>query len=41
VLVGPLEEFFEERPRPLADGTIAISRALARRAEGSASIRAG
>jgi glycosyltransferase involved in cell wall biosynthesis len=34
VLVGPLEEFFEERPRPLADGTIAISQALARRAQG-------
>jgi glycosyltransferase involved in cell wall biosynthesis len=34
VLVGPLEQFFEERPRPLADGTIAISHALARRARG-------
>ena len=30
--VGPLEEFFEERPRPLADGTIVISRALGQRA---------
>lgn len=34
VLIGPLEQFFEERPRPYADGTVVISRALGRRAEG-------
>lgn len=34
MVVGPLEEWFEERPRPLADGTVVISRALGRRAEG-------
>lgn len=33
-LVGPLEQFFEEKPRPHADGTIVISKALGRRAEG-------
>ena len=32
--MGPLEQFFEERLRPYADGTVVISRALGRRAEG-------
>jgi glycosyltransferase involved in cell wall biosynthesis len=32
-LIGPIEQVFEERPRPYADGTVAISRALASRAE--------
>jgi glycosyltransferase involved in cell wall biosynthesis len=32
-IVGPLEQFFEEKPRPHADGTVVISRALGRRAE--------
>jgi glycosyltransferase involved in cell wall biosynthesis len=33
LLVGPLEQFFEEKPRPHADGTVVISHALGRRAE--------
>lgn len=33
LLVGPLEQFFEEKPRPHADGTVVISHALRRRAE--------
>jgi glycosyltransferase involved in cell wall biosynthesis len=33
VLIGPLEQWFEEKPRPHADGTVVISHALARRAE--------
>ena len=33
-LIGPLEQWFEEKPRPRADGTVVISRALGRRAEG-------
>jgi len=33
VLVGPLEQWFEEKPRPHADGTVVISKALGRRAE--------
>jgi glycosyltransferase involved in cell wall biosynthesis len=33
-VMGPIEQFFEERPRPHADGTIVISRALAERAAG-------
>lgn len=32
-LIGPLEQFFEEKPRTKADGTIVISRALAKRAQ--------
>ena len=32
-LIGPLEQVFEERPRPYADGTVVISHALGRRAE--------
>ena len=32
-VVGPLEQIFEERPRPHADGTVVISRALGARAE--------
>lgn len=32
-LIGPLEQLFEEKPRPHADGTIVISHALGRRAE--------
>jgi glycosyltransferase involved in cell wall biosynthesis len=32
-LVGPLELLFEEKPRPHADGTVVISRALGKRAE--------
>lgn len=32
-LVGPLEQWFEEEPRPRADGTVVISKALGRRAE--------
>jgi glycosyltransferase involved in cell wall biosynthesis len=32
-LIGPVEQFFEEKPRPHADGTIVISRALRARAE--------
>lgn len=32
-LVGPLEQLFEEKPRPYADGTVVISRALGERAE--------
>lgn len=32
-LIGPLEQFFEEKPRPYADGTVVISRALGTRAE--------
>jgi glycosyltransferase involved in cell wall biosynthesis len=31
--IGPLEQFFEEKPRPYADGTVVISRALGERAE--------
>jgi glycosyltransferase involved in cell wall biosynthesis len=31
--IGPLEQFFEERPRPRADGTVVISNALAARAQ--------
>jgi glycosyltransferase involved in cell wall biosynthesis len=31
-LMGPLEQVFEERPRPYADGTVVISRALGARA---------
>jgi glycosyltransferase involved in cell wall biosynthesis len=34
VVLGPLEQFFEEKPRPRADGTVVISRALGRRAAG-------
>jgi glycosyltransferase involved in cell wall biosynthesis len=33
-VIGPLEEFFEEKPRPYADATVVISRALGQRAEG-------
>lgn len=32
-LIGPLEQWFEEKPRPHADGTVVISHALGRRAE--------
>ena len=32
-LIGPLEQYFEEKPRPHADGTVVISRALGQRAE--------
>jgi glycosyltransferase involved in cell wall biosynthesis len=32
--IGKLEQFFEEAPRPYADGTVVISRALGERAEG-------
>ncbi len=32
-LIGPLEQWFEEKPRPKADGTVVISRALGERAE--------
>ena len=32
-LIGPLEQFFEEKPRPRADATVVISRALGKRAE--------
>ena len=32
-VVGPLEQLFEERPRPFADATVVISRALGKRAE--------
>jgi glycosyltransferase involved in cell wall biosynthesis len=39
-LIGPLEQVFEEKPRPHADGTVVISRALGKRAEGLG-IRAG
>lgn len=31
-LIGPLEQLFEEKPRPHADGTVVISRALGQRA---------
>jgi glycosyltransferase involved in cell wall biosynthesis len=31
--IGPLEQLFEENPRPRADGTVVISRALGERAE--------
>jgi len=31
-LIGPLEQWFEEKPRPRADATVVISRALGRRA---------
>jgi len=31
-LIGPLEQWFEEKPRPHADGTVVISRALGQRA---------
>jgi len=34
MLIGPLEQFFEEKPRPYADGTVVISHALGKRAEG-------
>ncbi len=34
LLIGPLEQFFEEKPRPHADGTVVISKALGQRAEG-------
>jgi glycosyltransferase involved in cell wall biosynthesis len=30
--IGPFEQWFEEKPRPIADGTIVISHALERRA---------
>ena len=33
-IMGPLEQLFEEKPRPYADGTVVISRALGARAEG-------
>lgn len=33
VLIGPLEQAFEEKPRAHADGTVVISRALGKRAE--------
>jgi glycosyltransferase involved in cell wall biosynthesis len=33
LLVGPLEQYFEEKPRPHADGTVVISHALGRRAQ--------
>jgi glycosyltransferase involved in cell wall biosynthesis len=33
VLIGPLEQLFEERPRPYADGTVVISHALGQRAK--------
>ncbi len=33
MLIGPIEQLFEEKPRPHADGTVVISRALGRRAE--------
>lgn len=33
MLIGPLEQFFEEKPRPYADATVVISRALGRRAQ--------
>jgi glycosyltransferase involved in cell wall biosynthesis len=32
-LIGPVEQWFEENPRPRADGTVVISHALGRRAE--------
>jgi glycosyltransferase involved in cell wall biosynthesis len=32
-LIGPLEQFFEEKPRPHADGTVVISHALGERAQ--------
>jgi glycosyltransferase involved in cell wall biosynthesis len=32
-LIGPVEQFFEEKPRPRADGTVVISHALGKRAE--------
>ena len=32
-IVGPLEQWFEEKPRSKADGTVVISHALGRRAE--------
>jgi glycosyltransferase involved in cell wall biosynthesis len=31
--IGPIEQLFEEKPRPHADGTVVISHALGRRAE--------
>ncbi|CAN5294732.1 glycosyltransferase [soil metagenome] len=31
-LIGPLEQWFEEKPRPYADATVVISKALGRRA---------
>ena len=34
MLIGPLEQLFEEKPRPHADGTVVISHALGKRAEG-------
>jgi glycosyltransferase involved in cell wall biosynthesis len=34
MLIGPLEQLFEEKPRPYADGTVVISHALGKRAEG-------
>ncbi len=33
-LIGPVEQMFEEKPRPHADGTVVISHALGKRAEG-------
>lgn len=33
-LLGPLEQWFEEKPRPRADGTVVISKALGERAAG-------
>jgi glycosyltransferase involved in cell wall biosynthesis len=33
LLVGPLEQYFEEKPRPHADGTVVISHALGCRAQ--------
>lgn len=33
-ILGPIEQFFEERPRLRADGTVVISEALSLRAEG-------
>lgn len=32
-IIGPLEQFFEEKPRPHADGTVVISHALGKRAQ--------
>jgi glycosyltransferase involved in cell wall biosynthesis len=34
MLIGPVEQFFEERPRRYADGTVVISHALAHRVRG-------
>jgi glycosyltransferase involved in cell wall biosynthesis len=40
-LIGPLEQFFEEKPRPHADGTVVISHALGARAESLGIDRSG